>query len=449
MTYRIFLILFFICCTTLVRAEATDPNALQQLLMQQQQMLESQQKMLTQMQAKIAELEAKQVAMSAEPNMTGIESKVAALQDQQLQNSRQQEAMSQKMEYIQNGEITWPKGMEWVKNVKFKGDLRTRYEYIDEENSDNRNRARIRARFGFDAKVHDDVDMGMRFATSEVWGDDETSGDPVSTNQTLDDAFSKKSIWLDLAYFNWHPKDISGLNVIGGKMENPFYRVGQNQLIFDSDLTPEGLAVQYVRPLTDSGLELFINVGGFYVDEVKSGADTSLFAGQLGLKQTFEDKSYLAGGASLYGYSNLEGHDALVTVDGTEKFFGNSNSDGVYTNDYDLVEFFGEYGFNICKTPAAIFASYVQNTVAVSDQDTGWLVGASLNKLKDLEKDAVLGVFSDSDFIGGGTNGKGHRIGAGYQLTKNIQTNVTYFMDEKGNDEHDYDRFQADVIFKF
>jgi len=353
----------------------------------------------------------------------------------------------------------WPGSLEWVKRIKIGGDLRLRYEMIDEEGSDNRNRMRIRARLGVTAKVTDDVEVGMRLATSELWGDDEDSGDPVSTNQTLDDAFSKKSIWLDLAYFKWSPKD-SGLNIFGGKMEIPFYRVGGNQLIFDSDLTPEGVAVQYIKSLGDSD-ELFVNGGGFYVDEVKSGADTSLWGIQGGIKHTFDNKSTLTGGASYYSYGNIEGHQALVTVNGSDKFFGNSNSSGLYVSDYDIAEFFGEYGFKIKETPAAAFASYVKNTSASTSEDTGWLVGGKLGKCqnpgswelsydyRDLEADAIVGAFSDSDFIGGGTNGKGHRFGFTYQLGKNLQGALSYFLNEKGNDRHDYNRLQADVVFKF
>jgi hypothetical protein len=290
--------------------------------------------------------------------------------------------------------------------------------------------------------------------TSESFSSDK--GDPVSTNQTLDDAFSKKSIWLDLAYFKWSPND-RGLNIWGGKMETPFYRVGANQLIFDSDLTPEGIAVQYTKALNGSGLEFFANGGGFYVSEESGDADTSLWGAQLGLKQTFADKSSLLFGASEYCYGNLEGHGPLIG----SGFQGNSNAGGVYTNDYDLTEVFGEYGFNMGNTPTSLFASYVKNNAADNDLNTGWLIGGKLGKCKepgswelsydyrDLEADAVLGAFSDSDFIDGGTNGKGHRFGGTYQLAKNLQGALTYFLDEKGDDSHNYNRLQADLIFKF
>ena len=370
---------------------------------------------------------------------------------QKVQEQKVDEKISKAVESKQIE--TLPDSLKWVENVKISGDLRYRYEMIDEENKDNRNRNRIRARLGIKGKVTDDVEVGFRLATSEPFSSDK--GDPVSTNQTLDDAFSKKSIWLDLAYFKWSPKD-SGLNIFGGKMENPFYRVGGNQLIWDSDLTPEGIAIQYTRSLGEND-ELFANGGGFWVNEVSSGADTGLWGMQGGLKHTFADKSTLTGGASYYSYGNINGSGPLI---GTG-FQGNSNAGSLYTNDYDVAEVFGEYGFKIGQTPAAAFASYVKNTSASTSQDTGWLVGGKLGKCKDkgswefsydyrnLEADAVLGAFSDSDFVGGGTNGKGHRFGYTYQLAKNLQGALTYCLDDKSNDNHGYNRLQADLVFKF
>jgi hypothetical protein len=343
--------------------------------------------------------------------------------------------------------------MKWTKNIKINGDLRYRFEMIDEDEKVDRVRNRIRARLGFNAEVTDDVMVGLRLATSEPFASDK--GDPISTNQTLDDAFSKKTIWLDLAYFKWSPKS-TGLNVFGGKMENPFFRAGSNQLVFDSDLTPEGMAAQWTAPFSEND-EIFANGGGFWINEVSSGADTSLWGIQGGLKHKFADKSTLTGGAGYYNYGNIEGSEALV---GTG-FQGNSNAGGKYINDYDIAQVFGEYGFNIGKKPAAVFADYVVNTSARTSHDTGWLAGGKYGKCKDagsweftynyrdIQADAVPGAFNDSDFVGGGTNGKGHCFGYTYQLAKNLQGALTYFLDDKGDDDHNYDRLQADLNFKF
>jgi len=63
----------------------------------------------------------------------------------------------------------------------------------------------------------------------------------------------------------------------------------------------------------------------------------------------------------------------------------------------------------------------------------------------------VVGQFNDSDFVGGGTAGKGHRFGFTYQLTKNVAPALTYFADQYWgrSDDKDYSRLQADIVVKF
>ncbi|HIJ72134.1 MAG TPA: hypothetical protein HPP87_12365 [Planctomycetes bacterium] len=355
-----------------------------------------------------------------------------------------------------------PDNIKWIENVKISGDLRYRHESIDAESGGDwdqgHNRNRIRARIGIEARVNDETDVIFRLASG--------SADPVSTNQTLADSFSSKELWLDLAYFDWHPASIKGFNAFGGKMANPFYRVGKNQLIWDSDLNPEGLAANYVMPFGENG-KLHLNGGGFWVDESSGGVDTSLWGIQGYLKHNFQNKSYLLGGAGYFDYGNIAGRGDLKNTwntpwDSTDpSFFGNKATGNTFDSDFDLIEAFAEYGFNAGSMPVTVYGDYVHNTVAATNEDTGWLIGCKFNKAKepgsweasydyrDLEADATLGSFSDSDFKGGGTDGKGHRFGFKYQLHKNVQAALTYFLNERYSDDQDYRRLQADLIYKF
>jgi hypothetical protein len=353
-----------------------------------------------------------------------------------------------------------PDSLKWVENVKISGDLRYRYEGIDSQSGGewgkSVNRNRIRARLNINGKVNDDVDLGFRLASG--------AADPVSTNQTLEDSFSSKTLWLDLAYFDWHPKDIKGFDFVGGKMPQPFYRVGNNQLIWDDDLNPEGLAVKYEMPINDN-LKAYLNGGGFWVGhaDTASAPQTSLWGIQGYLKNTFEDKSYLLGGMSYYKYGNIQDQNDLAKVwKGSSSFFGNTSTSGNYKYDFEIVEGFAEYGFKLADFPVAVFGDYAHNTAAPSSISNGWLVGTTFNKAKDpgswqvgydyrdIDSDAVVGQFNDSDFVGGGTNGKGHRFNLTYQLAKNFQAGLTYFLDEKKNSTEDkYHRLQADLVFKF
>jgi len=74
---------------------------------------------------------------------------------------------------------------DWVKNTRFRGDLRLRYqtENRDDDGKSSRDRYRMRMRAGIESKVADKVTVGFGLATG--------SGDPRSTNQTFQDTFSK------------------------------------------------------------------------------------------------------------------------------------------------------------------------------------------------------------------------------------------------------------------
>ena len=146
----------------------------------------------------------------------------------------------------------------WTDRLAFKSDLRLRYEGIDEEGEQNRDRMRIRARVGLDAKIQEDLKFVFRLATG---GDN-----PVSTNQTLDGSFSTKDIGVDLAYVDWQVNDVIAINA--GKMKNPMFRAGSAPLIWDGDLNPEGIAAKF-----GSGV-LFGTMAAFSIDERSTEVDT-------------------------------------------------------------------------------------------------------------------------------------------------------------------------------
>jgi len=347
-----------------------------------------------------------------------------------------------------------PEAASWVERINLHGDLRYRHELIKAEGNDDRNRQRIRARVGLDAKVAETVRVGFQIATG--------SDDPVSTNQTLDGGFSSKDVWIDLAYFDWHPVSLSGLHVLGGKMKNPFYRPGKTELIWDGDLRPEGVAARYAKTLDN--WDFFTNLGCFWVEERSSDADTGLFGAQAGVKYSFPflgDKGHVLIGGSYYDYGSTKGKAPIYDPDDP---FGNSlDAGGNYRFDYNLVESFVEFGFRFHDIPVSLFGDYVVNTACGVREGRGWLAGLTVGKCKvpnswafrynyrDIEADAVLGAFTDSDFIGGGTDGRGHEIGFDYQIAKHWRAGVTYFHNERklSSGEKGYQRLQLDLIFKF
>jgi hypothetical protein len=132
-------------------------------------------------------------------------------------------------------------------------------------------------------------------------------------------------------------------------------------------------------------------------------------------------------------------------------------------SDFNLTELFAELKLTAGARPVTVFADYVVNAEA-DGADTGFALGASLGEVsgqgtwrvgyayQDLEADAVVGTFTDSDFAGGGTDGKGHVIDLNYGFRDRLVFGLRYFLNERGADvgnEHDYNRLQADVVFNY
>lgn len=343
----------------------------------------------------------------------------------------------------------------WFETTAFSSDFRYRYERIDQEDKDPYDRHRVRVRVGMKSAINDDVTLGLRLASG--------SNDPVSTNQTLDGGFTSKAIWIDRAYADYRPAPISGLHLLGGKVPNPFPRPQKSQLIWDSDLNPEGLAAKLSH---DAGsIDVFAAGGGFIVDQRKTADDAFLYGAQGGLAYSADAAGLkMVAGVGLFTYTNTK--EFGLFVDG-EDSFGNSTieEDGelLYAEGYSLMEAFGEIHVDLGAFPLAVYGDFVSNSKP-SEQSAAWLVGVALGKAKEpgtfklhynyreVERDAVIGAYCDSDFGGGGTNAKGHAISLGVKLMKNVEAGVTFFANTRniGPDQEgeSYERLQLDFKIK-
>jgi hypothetical protein len=356
----------------------------------------------------------------------------------------------------------------WADSITIKGDIRYRFENIEQEGVAGRERERLRVRLGAEAKVNDDVRAYVRLSTGDV--------DPVSGNKTLgdesarDQGFGKKSMILEMGYFDWSllPEGSSSMDVLGGKMKNPF--MVMQDLVWDFDLTFDGLAWQ-AKTKVDDSVELMAVAGYLWLNERAAAPDTRLYAGQAAAKVQFTDvpdEFYLLAGGSYYTYNNIQGNPVL-DWSGANKSYGNSTLDlpaGSVTNkgyktEFTDVEGFLQVGFWTFGLPVTVYGDYVVNNKA-DDLKTGYMYGLGIGKAKNpdtwellynyrnLEKDCVVGAFADSDSFGAGTDGRGHRVQAKYQLAKNWQMSATYFMDTKALAKPiDYKRLQVDLAAAF
>ena len=348
----------------------------------------------------------------------------------------------------------------WTDRIKLDGDFRYRFEYIDKEGSDSRNRHRIRARTNIKAQVADNTEVGFGLATG---GDD-----PVSTNQTIGGGGSSKDVALNLAYVDWKATD--GLHLIAGKFKNPLKRPGSQGLTWDGDWTPEGLALKYQRDW------FFVNALGTYLEgDSKKRNENFSWGGQFGASGTLGNVK-LTGGIGYYSIPTKGKSTNFGDPTDPGDYFGNTGIEAggaacgttpdttcVFLYDYELTQAFAEASFDLGGWPALVFIDYVNNSDP-SENDTGWIMGTKIGQAKDRgemhftyyyadkEADSTLGMLTDSDFGGGGTDSKGHWLQVNYGVNKSWAIGAQYFINEidlASGSKRDYDRLMIDMQWKW
>jgi len=119
--------------------------------------------------------------------------------------------------------------------ISFSGDVRVRAEPFFGGPSDqslDRARARIRARFNAVADLGSQFRAGFSLASGDV-------NDPTSTNANMTGFYTRKAIALDQAFVEFNPKDFKPLTLTAGKFRYPWFNT---ELTWDKDLNPEGAA---------------------------------------------------------------------------------------------------------------------------------------------------------------------------------------------------------------
>ena len=334
--------------------------------------------------------------------------------------------------------------------IDIRGDFRFRHDVIDREGFETRARQRLRLRLWLDGTVSDQARVRVRLLSG--------TEDPLANNESLGDGWSNKEIVLDHAYFELKPKALPGLMALGGKFPNPFERLGGSELIWWTHLRMEGLSFAYGRSFDRFSVKAI--TGGLWLEERGNDDDSYLAAGQAILSYKDEDTGpAFTAGVGVFNYINTRGY--LPFYD-TTRFAGNSIDDaGRYLLDYNLVELFASTRTHIADFPLLVFFDYVTNTATDSNQ-TGWLAGLQCGQLsgtgswsmrayyRELEKDAVLGGYTDSNFGGGGTDNRGVELDGSLRIMHNITLSLKWFDNRmRLNDEQTYRRFLADLKFSF
>ncbi|MBI3475988.1 MAG: putative porin [Acidobacteria bacterium] len=269
-----------------VAAQQQQIQTLQQQLQQTNQQLQQsadqaqktqQQLQAAQQAATDAQMTAAGVQASAAPkdSVDKLNSQYADIQTTLTNNALSAQDEQKRMTGLENtlGRFRWT------------GDVRVRGEDFFQGYSGcvacaDRNRARIRVRFGFEGKLNDDFTAGVALATGSL-------GDPTTTNETFTNNFDRKTIGLDKGYITYNPVAHKWLSLTGGKFA---YQWQRTQVTGDPDTNPEGFSerlskdftsIPIVKNLNLNLMQLFYNeasgTGGLY-----HGHDSFAVGGQVG-----------------------------------------------------------------------------------------------------------------------------------------------------------------------
>ena len=278
---------------------AAQIEQLRLMVLEQARQMEAQQKLMQAQQEKLnaltEELRAARAAASAAPapapQAPALDARVAKVEADVAANKKSSED-----------------GIKSLGPLKFFGDIRLRDEPFfggPVDLSQDRNRMRYRVRFGANAKLNNEFSGGFAFATGDV-------NDPITSNQTVNQFYTRKAFALDKAFLTYTPHYFKPLTLTGGKFAYPWYRT---ELTWDNDLNPEGLAqtlswdvskVPGLKKIALVGFELpLAEVAGTSLQN-KSIVQSAVYGGQLQTTWQLGDRVKLSAYTGFYNYHHAD-----------------------------------------------------------------------------------------------------------------------------------------------
>jgi hypothetical protein len=318
--------------------------------------------------------------------------------------------------------------------LKLAGDVRFRAEsdwnsrQADGTERADRDRLRFRFRLGFTYTIDEHYSFGGRIRSG-------VSQDQQSPHTTLGDEFETKPVNIDKAYlqgswkYGW---------VWGGK--NAFTFWTQNELLWDEDVTPEGVAGGGNYRFGQSHWRLKPVLGYFILetavvsDQIDEKSD--LVAAQLALEASYA-KVDLAFAADSYS------------------FYDNPDTTDVALADLDYQIWHGgaKAAFKTAWKPWSIGFDYMKNTedypdtLFNGDKKTGYVAGLNLGRLKEkkdwlvayyyahIEKYAIVARLGQDDWLRWGSatdtrssNFEGHEFRFAYAIRPNFNVMLRVYL---------------------
>ena len=296
------------------------------------------------------------------------------------------------------------------------GDIRLRFEPIYQHLTPDRYRARVRLRIGVEGKLNEDFMGAFQLATGT------TENDPVSTNFTDGQFFTRKPIGVDKAYITYQPVNHRWLSLTGGKFAPMWYK---NSSWLDPDLNPEGGAEKlsfdlkhtgFVKNVSLIGMQLVYNeVAGSNLP-VSLGGDSDAFGGQASATLQFGSRvTTTLAGTGL----NWINSDTVIQAITAKTLAGNRNTNATigtgpniqYASKFLYADFIADTTVKTWwdKYPFHLTLDFLDNPRAASDHNHALWAEAAVGQTKDkhdlqfgyafgrIEQDAVIAAFNESE----------------------------------------------------
>jgi hypothetical protein len=303
-----------------------------------------------------------------------------------------------------------------VRRFRPLGDIRVRFEPIFEGDTPDRYRARVRLRIGVEGKLNEDFIGGFQLATGT------TENDPVSTNFTDSQFFSRKPIGVDKAYINYQPAKQKWLTLTAGKFAPNWMKTSA---WLDPDLNPEGGAEKLsfdvkhlgiVRNVSLVGMQLVYNeVAGSNLP-VALGGDSVAFGGQGSVTLQLGKRITTTFAGTGLNWINA---DPVIKAITAKTLAGNRNTNVTigagsnirYASKFTYADFIADAGVKTWwdKYPLHLTLDLLKNPRAASDRNQALWAEAAFGNSKEkydlqfgyafghIEQDAVIAAFNESE----------------------------------------------------
>jgi hypothetical protein len=286
---------------------ATASSAIETELRQLREEMEAQRSMLDKQQARIEALEAelRLTRRGADSPAAGAKEGLGTAAPQASQDQIVQRVANVEKE-IEGTKKSFEERLKKIGPFSFSGEFRLRNEPFfggPTDQSQARNRFRFKLRVDGDARLNDEISGGFSLTTGDL-------NNPISTNQTANQFYTRKPFDLDRAFINYTPHFLEPLTLTGGKFAYPWYRT---ELAWDNDLNPEGLAqtlawnresARGLKRFALVGFELpFAEVAGVALQK-KSIVQSVVYGGQLQTEWHWTDWLKFSAYAGFYNWHN-------------------------------------------------------------------------------------------------------------------------------------------------